>query len=510
MASTKARWVLGLGISSFSLVLLIGPPASRAGTLDASWTAPTANTDGSLLTDLVSYRLYYGTQSALCPGTPTAQVASPTPSPGTNQTVSVRLTGLTAGSRYNVAVSAVDAVGNESTCSGVASAVARTDFAVSPTGTVNFGTVSLGSSVDRTFTLSNTSGGSLAGSAAVGAPFAVVSGSPFTLAGSNQVVTVRFTPVQPTTVSSTLTFTVGSDTISVLATGSGAGAADTTAPSVTITSPTSASTFTATTPSVTLQGTASDNVGVTQVTWSNSRGGNGVASGTSSWAASGIALQLGSNTLTVTARDAAGNASTATLAVTLSDTVPPTAAVTAPASGTTVSGTINVTASATDNVAVAGVQFKLDGANLGAEQTLPPYSLPWNTTTAAAGSHVLTVVVRDAAGNVTTSTGATVTVANGGAIDTSAPVISQVNTTATALAVTITWTTNEPSTTQVEYGVATAYGSAAPLDATLASLHSQTITGLAPNTWYHFRVKSRDAAGNLGMSRDFRVKTRSR
>src|SRR5215470_6053557 len=329
MASTRARWVLGLGISSFSLVLLIGPPASRAGTLDASWTAPTANTDGSLLTDLVSYRLYYGTQSALCPGTPTAQVASPTSSPGANQTVSVRLTGLTAGSSYNVAVSAVDAIGNESTCSGVVSAVARTDFAVSPTGTVNFGTVSLGSSVDRTFTLANTSGGSLSGSAAVGAPFTVFSGSPFTLpaTGSNQVVTVRFTPVQPATVSSTLTFTVGSDTISVLATGSGAGAADTTAPSVTITSPTSASTFTATTPSVTLQGTASDNVGVTQVTWSNSRGGNGVASGTSSWAASGIALQLGSNTLTVTARDAAGNASTATLAVTLSDTVPPTAAV---------------------------------------------------------------------------------------------------------------------------------------------------------------------------------------
>src|SRR5262249_58403334 len=96
--------------------------------------------------------------------------------------------------------------------------------------------------------------------------------------------------------------------------------------------------------------------------------------------------------LTVTARDAAGNASTATLIVTLSDTVPPTAAITAPASGTTVSGTSNVTASATDNVAVAGVQFKLDGANLGAGQTLPPYSLPSHTTTAADGSHVLTVV----------------------------------------------------------------------------------------------------------------------
>jgi hypothetical protein len=57
-------------------------------------------------------------------------------------------------------------------------------------------------------------------------------------------------------------------------------------------------------------------VGVTQVTWSNSRGGSGTASGTTSWSASGITLQDGSNTLTVTARDAAGNLNTDTLTVT--------------------------------------------------------------------------------------------------------------------------------------------------------------------------------------------------
>jgi len=229
MASTRARWGLGVGVASFSFVLSIGVPASRAGSLNASWTAPATNTDGSALTDLASYRVYYGTQSAPCPGTTQAQVASPTSTPGANQSVGFRLTGLTTGARYNVAVSAVDVAGNESACSGVASAVAQADFAVSPTGTVNFGTASLGSSVDRTFVLSNTGGGSVSGLASVGAPFAVVSGSPFMLAAttSSQVVTVRFTPVQPTTVSSTLTFTAGSDTISVVATGSGAGSADT-------------------------------------------------------------------------------------------------------------------------------------------------------------------------------------------------------------------------------------------------------------------------------------------
>ena len=65
-----------------------------------------------------------------------------------------------------------------------------------------------------------------------------------------------------------------------------------------------------------LGGTASDNVGVTQVSWSNDRGGSGTAIGTATWTASGIALQSGANVITVTARDAAGNTSTDTLTVT--------------------------------------------------------------------------------------------------------------------------------------------------------------------------------------------------
>ena len=84
---------------------------------------------------------------------------------------------------------------------------------------------------------------------------------------------------------------------------------------------------------------------------------------------------------------------------------------TAPAAAT-VSGTVTLTATATDNVGVAGVQFKLDGANLGAEDTTSPYSVSWNTTTVANGTHTLTAVARDAAGNTTTSPTVTVTVAN--------------------------------------------------------------------------------------------------
>jgi hypothetical protein len=78
-----------------------------------------------------------------------------------------------------------------------------------------------------------------------------------------------------------------------------------------------------------------------------------------------------------------------------------------------VSGTTGVSANASDNVGVAGVQFLLDGANLGAEDTSAPYSTSWDTTTTANGSHVLTARARDAAGNTTTSAAVGVTVSNG-------------------------------------------------------------------------------------------------
>jgi hypothetical protein len=89
---------------------LIGATEGRAGVLDATWTAPTTNADGSALT-----------------GTTPAQITSPTTSPGTHQTVTSRLAGLTAGTRYNGSVTAVDTAGNESACSGVASVRVRHD-----------------------------------------------------------------------------------------------------------------------------------------------------------------------------------------------------------------------------------------------------------------------------------------------------------------------------------------------------------------------------------------------
>jgi len=95
------------------------------------------------------------------------------------------------------------------------------------------------------------------------------------------------------------------------------------------------------------------------------------------------------------------------------DTTPPAVTITAPANNATVSGdSVTVSANASDDIGVVGVQFKLDGVNLGPEITNVPYSIVWRTTTAANSPHTLTAVARDAAGNQTTSAPVNVTVNN--------------------------------------------------------------------------------------------------
>ena len=97
------------------------------------------------------------------------------------------------------------------------------------------------------------------------------------------------------------------------------------------------------------------------------------------------------------------------------DTTPPTVAVTAPSAGATVSGaTVNVAASASDNDSVSGVQFLVDGAPLGAEDTAAPYAVTWNTWSHANGQHNITARARDSSGNTTTSASVSVTVSNTG------------------------------------------------------------------------------------------------
>jgi len=86
---------------------------------------------------------------------------------------------------------------------------------------------------------------------------------------------------------------------------------------------------------------------------------------------------------------------------------------TAPGNGATVSGpAVIVSANASDDYGVAGVQFKLNGANLEIEDISAPYNLTWDTTTVSDGPHTITAVARDAAGQQTTSTPISIIVSN--------------------------------------------------------------------------------------------------
>src|SRR5439155_640057 len=124
----------------------------------------------------------------------------------------------------------------------------------------------------------------------------------------------------------------------------------------------------------------------------------------------------GTHTLRAVAEDVLGvwwpsNPVTVTV---FNDHTPPTVTITSPAAGASVTGVVTVAANASDNVGVVGVQFQVDGGNLGAEVTAPPYSVAWNTAASSDGSHGVRAIGRDAAGNSTISSAVTVTVANDG------------------------------------------------------------------------------------------------
>jgi hypothetical protein len=164
---------------------------------------------------------------------------------------------------------------------------------------------------------------------------------------------------------------------------------------------------------------ATDNVGV--FTYRVHRGttpgftpaGANLAGQTASTTFQDVGLAAGTYYYRVIAADAAGNtgpASNEAAATVTSDTTAPVVSVTAPAPGSTVSGVVSVTASASDNVAVAGVQFMIDGAAFGLEDTVAPYSVEWSAV--ANGTHTISAIARDASGNSAASALISVTVNN--------------------------------------------------------------------------------------------------
>jgi hypothetical protein len=88
-----------------------------------------------------------------------------------------------------------------------------------------------------------------------------------------------------------------------------------------------------------------------------------------------------------------------------------------------------------------------------------------------------------------------------------APVITSVTSTLVTTTATVTWTTDQASTSQIEYGTSSAYGSLSALNSSLVTTHSVTLSGLAPGTTFNFAALSANAAGTLATSGNFTFTT---
>lgn len=145
--------------------------------------------------------------------------------------------------------------------------------------------------------------------------------------------------------------------------------------------------------------------------------------------------------------------------------------ITSPASGSTVAGTITVRASVSTvgGPVVAGVQFKLDGTELGAEDPTAPYSISWDTVATSNGLHTLNAVARDTFGLRYTSDPVTVTVSN-------APAVTRYEETSPSIAATGVWDLSTDRTWS---------GGAAGFSTTAGSQVRFTFTGPSVN-WIGF------------------------
>ncbi|MBI5197013.1 MAG: fibronectin type III domain-containing protein [Nitrospirae bacterium] len=125
--------------------------------------------------------------------------------------------------------------------------------------------------------------------------------------------------------------------------------------------------------------------------------------------------------------------------------------------------------------------------------------LPWTT-------YHFRVISQDQAGNTSISGDSSVTTI--APPDLTPPSITGIGTTNLSdTGATVVWGTDEPATTQIEYGLTTAYGQSSSLDNAQVTTHSVALSGLAPSTTYHYRVKSVDAAGNTAISGDYTFTT---
>ncbi len=280
---------------------------------------------------------------------------------------------------------------------------------------------------------------------------------------------------------------------------------DTTPPTVSLAS---SSTNVTTASSITLNATATDNIGVAKVEfWENSTLLGTINTAPYTQSVPYTSANNGTHTYTAVAYDAAGNSANSSVTVTVNivvtDTTAPTVSLASTSTSVTAAGSITLNASATDNIGVSKVEFIENGAVI-ATSTASPYSTNISFAAANNGTHTYTAKAYDAAGNVTTSNSVTVTV-NIGVPDTTAPTVSLASTSTSVTAagsITLTATaTDNVGVSKVEF-----YEGTTLLATKTTSPYTNSITFAAANNGTHtYTAKAYDAAGNVTTSNSVTV-----
>ncbi|MBN1627925.1 MAG: fibronectin type III domain-containing protein [Deltaproteobacteria bacterium] len=369
------------------------------------------------------YNIYYGTAS----GTVKANYPNKVDAGNVTQ-YSLKNFSFTANTTYYFRISAYNSIGESEQLSneisyysdGIAPSIVITSPTSSSTYTTNSGTITISGTAgdnDEVSTVIWMLSSSSSSGTASGTTSWSVSNIP--LVPGNNAFTVTATDCSGKTATDTLTITYAVEETTtpeetVIET-------DTQAPAIAVVSPASSGTYATTSGTVSLSGTAGDNVGVSTVTWANAANQtSGTASGTTSWSISQISLQEGTNTIAVAATDSAGNTSSAIITVTYTaeepaapieeepvvksvsvDNTDPAVTITSPTSGRYFrirSSAVNLAGSASDNVGVTTVIWanKATGA-AGTATGTATWSIPGIEL--SIGRNIITITAYDEAGN---------------------------------------------------------------------------------------------------------------
>jgi len=339
-------------VSKFDSNLSVSPTTATSGSAtDVSLTSATLNGTVNANGQSTTVWFQYDTASGSYTNTSSTQTVTGT----SDTTVSISVSGLSSGTTYYYRIAVQNSVG---TVYGNEMSFTTLSDTATPTGSIIINS-------NATYTNSPTVTLSLSATDNLGVTGYYLSTSSSTPSALDTGWTsVTSTNSYSSNVSYTLISGDGNKTAyvwfkdnsgNVSSSASDSIILDTTAPVITITSPTSNTTYTVTSSVIAIGGNASDSTsGISSVTWSNDKGGSGTASGTTSWLTSSISLLSGDNVITVTAKDGAGNSGTDTLQVTYS----PSGTVTAPSASTgsatnltsstaTLNGTVNANGAST-------------------------------------------------------------------------------------------------------------------------------------------------------------------